>query len=339
MADILLAIIENLKRMLNKKGQGIVEFALLCAFCAVISLFIRGVGFSEAFSEALDKSTPELYSAAIALRPRSNYMDYFHLWSKESIDSINSTTKPDGTQYTNADRIEADQKALVRIAETFLGKTENQVYGLMETFSNSLNNNAPDYVKNLKCSDQTNGTGFSTGVLVPLSYKANTLVENDNDPDRKSGWLWLEQNNFQNTVAYLTSNEGKTYDKYDDANPTSNKPNDRQTATTDRIFYSDAMLTDYNEGRVTLRLHYTKGTVDFIDIALRGSNITYSTNNDGKQVTNYNISNNSTIVDGLCVHVTQAGHSVIGNTGTSGSNDIINKPTNFYNNDGTLKPK
>lgn len=339
MAGIMSIIIENLKRMLNKKGQGIVEFALVCAFCAVISLFIRGVGFSEAFSEALDKSTPELYSAAISLRPRSNYMDYFHLWSKESIDSIKSTMKPDSTtQYTNDDRIEADQKALIRIAETFLGKTENQVYGLMETFSNSLNNNAPDYVKNLKCS-QTDGTGFSTGVLVPLSYKANTLVANDNDPERKSGWLWLEQNNFQNTVAYLTSNEGKTYDKYDDANPTSNKPNDRQTATTDRIFYSNDMVEKYDEGRITLRLHYTKGTVDFIDVALRGSNITYTTDKNGNPVTNYNINNNSTIAEGLCVHVTQSGHSVIENTGTSGGNDIINKPTNFYKNDGTLKSK
>lgn len=335
MVSIMSEIIKDLKLILNKKGQGLVEFGLVCAFCAALGIFIRGVGFSEAFNVALDKSTPELYSAAIASRPRNNYMDYFHLWSTKSVDSIKSATKSDGSSYTNDDRIEADQKALVKIAETYLGKTENQVFGLMETFANTLNDNAPDYVNNLKC-NQTNGTGFSKGVLVPLSYKSNTLennVDNPDDENRKSGWLWLEQNNNQNTVAYLTNNEGKTYDKYDDNNPTATKPNDRQTATTDRIFYSDDLL-DNNEARITLRLHYTNGKVDFVDVALRVDN-TYK--NDKNQ-TVYPISNNSTMADGLCLHVTQSGHSVIDNTGTAGGNDIINNPGKYYNTNGTLKP-
>ena len=48
--------IKYFKRLLNKKGQGIVEFALLCSFCAAIALFARDAGFSEAFNESLDKS-------------------------------------------------------------------------------------------------------------------------------------------------------------------------------------------------------------------------------------------------------------------------------------------
>lgn len=328
MASIMSEIIVDLKRMLrtlNKKGQGIVEFALICAFCAVISLFIRGVGFSEAFYEALNKSTPELYSAAIASNPRSNYMDYYDIWSQASIDSIKHATKPDGKPYTKEDRVEADQKALVKIAETYLGKTENQVFGLMETFANSLDDNEPAYVNNLKCQKVDGvpeGTGFSENVLVPLSYKANTLEKNieENDPERKKGWLWLEQNNNQNTVAYLTNNKATTYDKYDSANPSSTNPNNRQTATTDRIFYSEEMLTA-NKGRVTVRLHYTDGKVDFVDVALRKS---FSNDTDYA----------GTIASGLCLHVTEAGHNVISNPGT-GKNDIINKPTDYYDVYGT----
>lgn len=324
MASIMSEIIVDLKRMLrtlNKKGQGIVEFALICAFCAVISLFIRGAGFSEAFYEALNKSTPELYSAAIASNPRNNYMDYYAIWSQASIESIRNATKPDGSKYTEREKIEADQKALVKIAETYLGKTENQVFGLMETFANSLNDDEPVYVSNLKCSNP-DGTGFSNGVLVPLSYKSNTLEKNieENDPERKKGWLWLEQNNNQNTVAYLTNNKATTYDKYDDANPTSTKPNNRQTATTDRIFYSEEML-EANKARVTVRVHYTDGKVDFVDVALRKS---FSNDTDYA----------GTIASGLCLHVTQAGHNVISNPGT-GKNDIINKPTDYYDVYGT----
>ena len=151
MAGIVSGFIENLKWLKNKKGQGIVEFALLCAFCGAIAIFMRDAGFSEAFNGALEKSKPELHSAAIALRPRNNYMDYYYLWSKMSKESIRNSKKSDGTPYTNDDRIEADQKALVKIAETYLGKSENQILTLMDTFTNSLDNNTPKYVTALKC--------------------------------------------------------------------------------------------------------------------------------------------------------------------------------------------
>ena len=88
MAVIMSEFIENLKRLNNKKGQGIVEFSLLCAFCAAIAIFMRDAGFSEAFNGALEKSKPELYSAAIALRPRNNYMEYFHQWSHKKSETI-----------------------------------------------------------------------------------------------------------------------------------------------------------------------------------------------------------------------------------------------------------
>ena len=168
MNDTMSERINGLKQRINNKGQGIVEFALLCAFCAAIGIFAHDVDFSGAFNESLDKSKPVLYAAEIGQRQRNNYMEYYHAMRYQTAATIKS-------EMDNPERIEADQKALVKIAETYLGKTENQVMNLMDFYSNSDKVGVtPEFIEALKC-DGTDGTGFSHGVLVPLSYKNNSL--------------------------------------------------------------------------------------------------------------------------------------------------------------------
>ena len=299
--------INGLKQRINNKGQGIVEFALLCAFCAAIGIFAHDVDFSGAFNDALDKSKPVLYAAEIGQRQRNNYMEYYEAMRYKTSDTIKS-------EMDNSERILADQKALVKIAETYLGKTENQVMNLMDFYSNSDKANvAPEFIAALKCKS-ADGTGFSTGVLVPMSYKNNSLNNNGDSADnRTQGWVHYERNNNQNTAMYLTNNEARVYDKYDADNPNYLKDKNRNTICTDRLFYSNDML-DNTGGRVTVRLHYTDGKVDFVDIALRTGN------------GNSWVSNNAKFATGLCLHVVESGYTQIENTGTAGSNDIINNP-------------
>ena len=317
MNDTMSERINGLKQRINNKGQGIVEFALLCAFCAAIGIFAHDVDFSGAFNESLDKSKPVLYAAEIGQRQRNNYMEYYHAMRYQTAATIKS-------EMDNPERIEADQKALVKIAETYLGKTENQVMNLMDFYSNSDKVGVtPEFIEALKC-DGTDGTGFSHGVLVPLSYKNNSLNDNGDSADnRTQGWIHFEKNNNQNTATYLTNNEARVYDKYDADNPNYLKDHNRNTICTDRLFYSNDML-DNTGGRVTVRLHYTDGKVDFVDIALRVGN------------GNSWVSDGNTFATGLCLHVNEAGHSVIENPGKAGKGknghggDIINTPLDYY---------
>ena len=307
MNDTMSERINGLKQRINNKGQGIVEFALLCAFCAAIGIFAHDVDFSGAFNESLDKSKPVLYAAEIGQRQRNNYMEYYHAMRYQTAATIKS-------EMDNPERIEADQKALVKIAETYLGKTENQVMNLMDFYSNSDKVGVtPEFIEALKC-DGTDGTGFSHGVLVPLSYKNNSLNDNGDSADnRTQGWIHFE------------NNEARVYDKYDADNPNYIKSNgkERNTVCTDRLFYSNDML-DNTGGRVTVRLHYTDGKVDFVDIALRVGN------------GNSWVSDGNTFATGLCLHVNEAGHSVIENPGKAGKGknghggDIINTPLDYY---------
>lgn len=310
MTAVMSEFVKYLKRLLREKGQGIVEFALLCAFCAALGLFIRDVGFSEAFNESLENSKDDLYWAEIKQRTTNSYLSYFKKWKGLSAEQLNDDN-------TKQKRLEADQKALVIIAEAFLGKTDNQALNLMEFFTNATKDTPNGYVDAVKCLSD-DGTGFSD-ILVPLSYSKNTLQGDTVPASSTSGWLWLDANNNQNTVTFLTDGNGKVYDKFDTTSPTySADLKDLKTITTDRLFYSDKMLTS-NYGRVTLRLHYTKGKVDSVEIALRTSK-----------------SNTGTLADDkLCLHVTEAGHDVVQKK--SGISDSVVSPGDYYNDDGTPK--
>ena len=308
--------INGLKQRIRNKGQGVVEFALLCAFCAAIGIFARDVDFAGAFGGSLDKSKPVLYAAEIGQRKINNYMDYYYAMRYQTSATIRG-------EMDNPERIRADQKALVKIAETYLGKTENQVMNLMDFYSNSDKTGVPpEFIAALKCDskDDSPNTGFSTGVLVPMSYSFNTLDKNGNSADgRTQGWVHYEKNNNQNTALYLTNNEARVYDKYDADNPNYINSNGKQrnTVCTDRLFFSDNLL-DYNSARVTVRLHYTDGKVDFVDIALRVGNTSTTSNNY--------LNDKAQFAEGLYLHVNEAGHTQIENPGSAGTNDIINNP-------------
>ena len=81
-------IVRKLKRLLNEKGQGLVEFGLLCAFCVALGIAMRDVGFAEAIDKSLDKSKPELLSAAIEQKDDSTYLFYFDKWRSLSSQDV-----------------------------------------------------------------------------------------------------------------------------------------------------------------------------------------------------------------------------------------------------------
>ena len=55
MTGVMTKIHERMKRLLNKKGQGIVEFALLLAFCFGIGFVARNAGLLDAFTDSLNQ--------------------------------------------------------------------------------------------------------------------------------------------------------------------------------------------------------------------------------------------------------------------------------------------
>ncbi len=102
-------LIINLKRSLNGKGQGIVEFALVLAFCTAIGLFAREAGFTDVLKDVYDSGNSELLTAAIGTNNTA-------MWRTIDRDKLLA-------QSNNAQRIKADQDTLARIGKLFIGKT------------------------------------------------------------------------------------------------------------------------------------------------------------------------------------------------------------------------
>ena len=197
------------KRLLTQKGQGLVEFALILAFCAAIAWAANEVGFGDAISSLLDRGDqPEYVTAAIGghgTKPTVSPTD----------PSTNPTNPTDPTDPTNptggggwgtkdpidyyldeasqAERLANDQDALINIAKHFIGLTMEQVQGL-------LNNNTADMAENNK--------EVLLGHLVPVGNNKGMKFEADarlNKAEAENIFAWMQ--GYQDTVMSNSSNK------------------------------------------------------------------------------------------------------------------------------------
>ena len=265
--SVLIRISKNIwKRLLSQKGQGLVEFALILAFCAGIGVAAREAGFGEAISNLLNSGEQTEDAAAAIGGPSSvdrlTYGKYLAKWGKKTSNELAS--------IRNEERITGDQKGLVAIAGTFLGKDAAGVLAQMKEFTNNVGGYA--FTGNSVNQNYTKAQsdGWSK-VLVPLSYK------NYNNQDKDStGYIWLEARTNANTISTMTGKDAtaEIYNK-----PTKDvtskdgvllKGSATKTISVDRVFYSDEMIAG-DDRSVVLQVHYNSETktVDQVHIVAR----------------------------------------------------------------------
>lgn len=104
----------KIRNMLNQKGQGIIEYALILAFVVGIGMMLKGanlgsavVGVFDDVAEVLSGVKKDAYVAALAK------------WGKAK--------REDFKEDTRDERLAADQQALINIGNFFLGKQRNVV--------------------------------------------------------------------------------------------------------------------------------------------------------------------------------------------------------------------
>ena len=278
-----------LKRLLAQKGQGLVEFVLILAFCAGIGVAAREAGFADAISNLLSRGEQTEDVAAAIGGPeaveRMRYGQYLAKWGKFTSEELGA--------IRNEERITGDQKGLVAIAEYFLGKDANGVYNQITTFSNSFSaSDCPQFLKNNTNKNYAmakDEDGWSN-VLVPLSYK------NYNNKDKDTaGYIWLEANKNADTIDYMTGAKNADGTKGDGpeaeiyrkpGKDATSKAGDKltgsagKTVSVDRVFYSDEMISGEDRS-VVLQVHYNSETnkVDQVRIAAVLGNGTQGTGN------------------------------------------------------------
>ena len=259
-------MLERFKVTLKEKGQGLIEYALILAFVAGIAmmLFSGNGNLKDTLISTFSETARIL--AGICNDKAKNYADYFRSWRDLSLADL-------AAQDSN-ERLLADQMALDIIAKAFIGKDFEEVKDLMRTYTRGEN------LINIEKFDPKDGlNGYSESTLVPLSFE---LVQEADG----SYYTWLQTEENRNLVSQVLASDAQIIGRDDTAL--------KRTRVEDGIFYSDAMISsDGNPLRtVNLRLHYTDGKVDSVDIAAR----------QGKW--------NGTSIDNLNLNVTNSGYSV-----------------------------
>ena len=148
------------RKMKSEKGQGLVEFALILAFCAVIAWAVSNLRFGETISALLDSGDhPEYVTAAIGGSNRAgggvNPSNPGGNQDPSNPGGNQDPSNPGGNQdpnnpsgggsgwksadpkdyyenaATQAERLAMDQGALINIAKHFIGLTQEQVKYLL----------------------------------------------------------------------------------------------------------------------------------------------------------------------------------------------------------------
>ncbi len=105
-------------RYLNKKAQGIVEYALLLAFIVGLGMSLNGVEIKDSVTNVFDDVATLLGGDAI-----KTHADAIAAWGKMNINDL--------LKVDNEKRVKADQETLADIGRLFIGLSESEVRNLL----------------------------------------------------------------------------------------------------------------------------------------------------------------------------------------------------------------
>ena len=112
----------RLRQILNKKGQGVVEYAILLAVIVGLAVFLNDGSIGNAVQGAFDDM-----AALLSGEERDNNQSGVALsWYKRGKNQLHNYETGDDL-VPDSERIAADQVALANIAGFFLGKTKAEV--------------------------------------------------------------------------------------------------------------------------------------------------------------------------------------------------------------------
>ena len=228
----------NLRNVFNEKGQDLVEYILILAFCGALVYGLNTVGFAGAISDVLQTYVFDNVTRVYGLG--TSYTEALNKWGQASDEEVLAASQEE--------RLAADQAALLNIANHFIGMKKSDLEA-------AINTKNPD--KNVfitKFLEDPDGTGTyapkmkvnkDTGELVPTNN-----IEEDKTGGKIFNWL---QGDFRDDVD-LVFEDRKISFLVDEKNP-SNKDsryNDRVAEYSNtRYFFSDYTMKNGKGGTTT----------------------------------------------------------------------------------------
>ena len=204
----------------KKKGQGIVEYAVLLAFVVGLAMFLNGAGLKDSVFTVFD-NVVYIFGGG----------DYGHM----ALDQFNDGNK--------ARRLAADQKALVNLANFFIGKTKKDVKNLLKGDTDHSEGYSGDMAWG-------NGTGdgeFALGYFIKNDDGGTTFVPFALNHDKAQDILnWMQGDYDQNGNSTDPTNKYLVSD-YVMSNGWTGDYVDKQNKLTIRLQYDNNSNNDKKE--------------------------------------------------------------------------------------------
>ena len=174
----------KLRNVFNEKGQDLVEYILILAFCAVLVYGLNSAGFSGAIRDALRTHVFDNLTRVYGLG--SFYTEAYNKWGQASDEDVLNANQ--------AARLAADQAALLNIGGYFIGMKRSE---LEETFHLKSNQrgmvNTGQKFLITKFLEDPDGAG-TYAPKMQVDANGNYYVSSNLDEDRTAGQIfkWIQ---------------------------------------------------------------------------------------------------------------------------------------------------
>lgn len=258
----------------NRKGQGIVEYAILLAVIVGLAVFLNDGSIGSAVQGSFDNVVALFRGEDVQGKGQSGYV------------ALNKRGKNQLHDYTTGQdlvddklRIEADQQSLANIAEFFIGKSRDEVKSAL---SGSDGTNPSDGVNILDYKDWTEEGSYTAGDIKTGLSDCKDSVAVDRTNGRIYNWMqgdyggangYNSDYNYDSGTRYLVSNYM--------INPNEATPNSNAKWIDNRTVR--VVLTyDSNNQVSESRVYITRGERTKPNSGIRELDVTATKGSDGK---------------------------------------------------------
>ncbi len=168
---------KNIRIVLNEKGQDLLEFALILAFCAAIVFALNSLNFTGAIANLVQTNVFDNVTRVYGLG--TSYTEALNKWGRASDEEVLAASQEE--------RLAADQAALLNIASHFVGMTRSEVEATVHSTGTSN-------VFITKFLEDPDGTGTYAPKMKVNKDTGELVATNNIEEDKTGGKIfnWLQ---------------------------------------------------------------------------------------------------------------------------------------------------
>jgi len=196
-----------IRKQLNEKAQGLVEYVIILAFVAGVAVMLNGAGIRSTVVSTFDKAV-EILAMINGNESSSGAETVYGELYKKSFLELSQVSLDDVRAIPNEERLAMDMDAMQKIANWFMGKDKETIKATFWNNDLTLDNNSILWIDERSMLNNSNELSrYYTNQDIVLSEILGVSTEGNN-----SGNTWTYSANryfYSDSMIYQSKNEGR----------------------------------------------------------------------------------------------------------------------------------